>query len=202
MYNTKGLLGTLLHGHTDAASALLTKFGTLEALSQASLNELGSVSGMTPFLCKQLHASFQLHHLLANRPIPRHLHTEVECGNYLGAYFARKRTLTLRAVYLNVHQQILDHRVLAHGTRSFPEVSARAVVCPALNMNASAIILAHNHPLQGVIPSAQALQFTARVCAATRPFGISVIDHLLFTGQDWVSMAACGYESWPTCNGS
>ncbi|MDQ3932557.1 MAG: hypothetical protein M3252_06960 [Actinomycetota bacterium] len=89
------------------------------------------------------------------------------------------------------------HRLVAVATVSVGSVdhtfmSPREVLRDALLANASALVLAHNHPSGDPQPSRDDELVTARLVHAGEIVGVAVLDHLVIGGSRWVSMARAG----------
>ena len=72
-------------------------------------------------------------------------------------------------------------------------VPTRRIVETALNANATSVILAHNHPSGLAIPSNDDIQTTYRIAQALDAVDIQLVDHLVFTEDDYISMNLSGY---------
>ena len=95
-----------------------------------------------------------------------------EAGRYL-----RMRLAGLR--HEEMHAVGLDCDVLAKGTIDRAAIDARVVAQLALQHNACALILAHNHPSGEAVPSADDLALTARLRAALDLFDVELLEHFV-----------------------
>ncbi len=89
------------------------------------------------------------------------------------------------------------HRLVAIATVSVGSVdrtymSPREILRDALLANASALVLAHNHPSGDPEPSRDDELVTRRLVQAGEIVGVEVLDHLVVAGSRWVSLARCG----------
>ncbi|WP_329741453.1 RadC family protein [Dyella sp. A6] len=112
------------------------------------------------------------------------------------ADFLRMRLGALRheefhVLWLDTRHRILGCQRLFTGTVDGASVYPREVVRAALGINASAAILAHNHPSGVAEPSVADRSITKELCDALRLVGVRVLDHLI-VGSDCVSMASRG----------
>ena len=82
-------------------------------------------------------------------------------------------------IYLNTRGQVLATELISMGTLSASLVHPREVFKVALLMNAAAIIVAHNHPSGGTMPSSEDKDATRRLCRAGELLGVPVMDHLI-----------------------
>jgi len=81
----------------------------------------------------------------------------------------------------------------ARGTVDHVPVYPREVVRRALQLNASALILVHNHPSGDPTPSAADIDMTAQVARAAEALGITLHDHVVIGRAGEVSFRADGY---------
>ena len=96
----------------------------------------------------------------------------------------------LRGLYLNSHNQVIHDEVITIGTINSNIIHAREVFRPALQYNAAALVLAHNHPSNVATPSAQDLEITNQLVQAGKMLGIHVLDHVIITQSTYVSINA------------
>lgn len=96
----------------------------------------------------------------------------------------------LRGLYLNSHSRILRDEVISIGTVNSNMIHPREVFRPAIECNAAAIILAHNHPSGEVTPSAEDVEITKQLVQAGKILGISILDHVIITKEAFASVDA------------
>lgn len=96
----------------------------------------------------------------------------------------------LRGIYLNSHNRILRDEVISIGTVNSNMIHAREVFRPAIECNAAAVILAHNHPSGEAVPSAEDTAITADLVQAGKIMGITILDHVIITKNSFVSVNA------------
>jgi DNA repair protein RadC len=65
-----------------------------------------------------------------------------------------------------------------------------SVLKKALDLNAAAVIFVHNHPGGTKRPGSDDILLTKKLCKASRALGIKPLDHLIITGDSYVSMKA------------
>lgn len=71
-------------------------------------------------------------------------------------------------------------------------VHPREVFAPAIEARCSAIFIAHNHPSGNLTPSEEDIELSDRLAKAGRILGIQVIDHFIFSSDDYYSMRENG----------
>lgn len=94
---------------------------------------------------------------------------------------------------LDNQHRLLAHEVLFTGTINHTEVHPREVVKFALQHNAAAAIVAHNHPSGETEPSKADRHITGRLQQALQLVDVRLLDHLIVGGRDTVSLAERGW---------
>lgn len=94
----------------------------------------------------------------------------------------------LRGLYLDTHYQVIHDEVLSIGTIDANLIHPREVFRPAIAHAAAAVVLVHNHPSGIVTPSEADRVVTLQVAEAGRVLGIDLIDHVVVTDTDFVSI--------------
>lgn len=95
----------------------------------------------------------------------------------------------LRGLYLNNRYQLIHDEIISIGSVSANIVHPRAVFRPALEYNASAIILAHNHPSGDSRPSQADREVTDQIQSAGELIGIELLDHLIIATDGYYSLS-------------
>ena len=95
--------------------------------------------------------------------------------------------------YLNTRHKVLAVEDLFAGTIDGAEVHVRVLVKRALELNAAAIIMAHNHPSGSLEPSAADRAVTSRCKQALALVEIRLLDHFVVSAEGYTSMAARGW---------
>ena len=94
-------------------------------------------------------------------------------------------------LWLDNRHRILDCQKLFTGTIDGASIYPREVVRAALNINACAAILAHNHPSGVAEPSTADRAITKELCDTLGLIGVRILDHII-VGAECVSMAGRG----------
>jgi DNA repair protein RadC len=95
-------------------------------------------------------------------------------------------------LWLDNRHRILDCQKLFTGTIDGASVYPREVVRAALNINACTAIFSHNHPSGVAEPSAADRAITKELIDALQLVGVRVLDHIIVSAEEGVSMAARG----------
>jgi DNA repair protein RadC len=194
------LLGILLRIGVEGKSAielgrdLLKRFGSLQGMMNAPLNNWKEIKGLGAAKLAQLQAALELGRRAAlpgNRQ-----ETYLKNTTQAAMYFAtRLRGLPeeyFRVAYLNRQGRLLDDCLITKGTVDNVHPPLRTIISQALQANASALIAAHNHPSGVTEPSESDRLLTRDLIAACQPIGIQVLDHLIVAGQGHYSFADSG----------
>ncbi len=96
------------------------------------------------------------------------------------------------AALLDTKHQLLDTVVVSVGSIDHTFMAPREVYRDALVANASAVVLAHNHPSGDPEPSSDDEAVTRRLVAAGDLVGIDLLDHLVVAAGRWISLARRG----------
>ena len=95
-------------------------------------------------------------------------------------------------LYLNTRNQLIHKEVISIGSLSASIVHPREVFTPAVQRSAASTILTHNHPSGDVTPSQEDIQLTRRLRQAGEIMGIEVLDHLIISHTDFLSLKERG----------
>ena len=96
------------------------------------------------------------------------------------------------ALFLNARNIPVGWREISKGSVSASLVHPRECFLPAIQLAASSMILAHNHPSGDASPSKDDLELTRRLKDAGELLGIEVLDHLIITADSHVSLKEQG----------
>lgn len=176
------------------AKRLLAEFGDLPALLAASPAELARVDGLGEGAAAALKfveacAVRALQRRALGRPVLTNLDAVVD---YLHARLAHELTEEFRVLFLDNRNILIRDEGFGEGTVNQAPAYPREIVKRALELQASAVILVHNHPSGDPTPSREDIQLTKAIADAARPLGIAVHDHLVIARQGHASLRAQG----------
>lgn len=89
------------------------------------------------------------------------------------------------ALFLNSRFEVLDRRVICIGSLDGVNVLPRDIIIPALELNASSVVLAHNHPSGDASPSREDVVLTQRIQEALELVGLNLLDHIVIGDDRW-----------------
>lgn len=115
-----------------------------------------------------------------------------QAADYLTLKLAEMEREVFLCLFLDTRHQIICSEVLFYGTINGATVHPREVVKQALAHNASAIILAHNHPSGIAEPSQSDAALTRRIRDALELVDVRLLDHLVIGGSEFVSLSDRG----------
>ncbi len=178
------------------AHALIEHFGSLAQVLEAPAAELEKVKGIGRNAATFLSLMNQVgRYYLVNRSQQNQILPTIEkCGEYLMAFFHGRRNETVYLLCLDAKCKVLCCKALGEGSVNSAGVPIRRIVETALGVNATSVVLAHNHPSGIAVPSPEDVQTTRRVAAALSAVEIGLVDHIVVADDDYVSMVQSGYR--------
>lgn len=114
--------------------------------------------------------------------------------NYLTLKLAPLEREVFTVLFLDNRHRLIASEDMFHGTLAESAVYPREVVKRALQHNAAALIVAHNHPSGHAVASLPDIQITDRLKAALGLVGIELLDHFIIAGVIVVSLAEQGWK--------
>ncbi|WP_343343020.1 DNA repair protein RadC [Sphingomicrobium sp. XHP0239] len=175
---------TLRRGDTKAmAKRLLAQFGGYAELLDADVGTLRA-EGVTEAQIGALKiAAATARRLLEQRARKDDVLSNWQAVlDYLQAKMAWRGTEEVRALFLDTKNRLIANERLWEGTVDESAVHVREVLKRALQLEAAALILVHNHPSGDPTPSRADKQITREIVEAGRPLRITVHDHLVIGG--------------------
>ncbi len=197
------LLRTGLKGANavEIGKQLIQKYGTLQALARASVDDLRSVKGIGRDKAVTLVAAFKLAELMAkelcNESEPLD-HPEAVV-RLLRAKNLLKNVETFQVLLLNTRRRLIRVDKISDGTLDTLLVHPREVFKAAIAANAAAVVLAHNHPSGDPTPSEADIKVTRDLIRAGQLLKIEVLDHIIIgratpeRPKDYASLREQGY---------
>ena len=177
------------------AHDLLSHFGSVSQVLEAPVEELQKVPGMGAESALMLHMmpqAFRFYQMDKNKKIHA-LTTLDKCGEYLVRYFQGRRNENVFLLCLDAKCRVLCCRQLTEGSVNSANLSVRQVVEVALGVGATSVVLAHNHPSGIALPSGEDILSTRRIAAALEAVDVTLVDHIVVSDGDYVSMVQSGH---------
>ena len=176
------------------AKQLLEIFGDFNGVIAAPRGRLLAVPGVT----EKVWVQFRLAEAVAARMArARVLNREVitswsQLMSYCKTVMAHRDTEQFRVLFLDRKNVLIADEAQGAGTVDHVPVYPREVAKRALELNASAVILVHNHPSGDPTPSKQDIDMTGQIDRACRALGIAVHDHVVIGKEKDASFKALG----------
>ncbi len=163
------------------ARDLLDRFGDFNRVLSAPLSQLTEVKGVGHAVVVELKVVEAAAHRLARAKVmQRHVVSSWQALlDYCHTVMAHRDTEQFRILYLDTKNVLIADEEQARGTVDHVPVYPREVVKRALELNATSIILVHNHPSGDPTPSQADIDMTHQIDDAARALGITVHDHLI-----------------------
>lgn len=176
------------------AKALLARFGSLAGTVNASVEQLKEFEGINHFTI----TLFKVMRVLAARLVREDLTERPLLDNwdaliaYLRATMAHRMVEQFRLLFLDRRNVLIADEVQQQGTIDHTPVYIREVVKRALSLDASAIVMVHNHPSNHPAPSKPDIEMTKQVREALDRVGIVLHDHLIISRRGHTSFRQMG----------
>jgi len=174
----------------DLATEALARHEGLTGLARATDVELEALPGIGAAKAAQLAAAFELgRRLMADWPAGRWtVRSPGDVADRLLLQMGRLEREELRVVLLNTKNVVLRVATVYQGNVSSSLVRVGELYRDAVRLNASGVILVHNHPSGDPTPSPDDLHLTAEALAAGRLLDIDLLDHLVVGHDAFVSL--------------
>ncbi|MCC5971213.1 MAG: DNA repair protein RadC [Pararhodobacter sp.] len=176
------------------ARRLLDTFGDLAATVSATPARLSRVEGVGQAVITELKLAEAMATRLSrarvlNRPI---ISSWQALLDYCHTAMSHRETEHLRVLFLDRKNTLIADEELGRGTVDHVPVYPREVLRRALDLNASALILVHNHPSGDPTPSDADITMTAQIQTAAQALGLTLHDHLIIGKSRESSFRALG----------
>lgn len=181
-------------GALELARELLERFGGLPGLLAAPRAAVMAVPGVGPARYALLHAGLELARRSVGEDLRRRdaLASPEQVGRYVALSLQHSPREVFAVLFLDARNRLLAAEELFRGTLSQTVVYPREVARRALERNAAAVILAHNHPSGLAEPSQADRLLTDALRRALQCLDIPVLDHLIVAGGRRFSFAENG----------
>ena len=176
------------------AHRLLDRFGSLAAIFDASERELTDVEGVgtnTAILLRLLPQILKKSRVSRTAEI-KQITCSYDAGRYLMPRFLNERDEAVYVLFLDAKKSVISCLEMGRGVVNGAEVNVRRIVETALKNKACSVIVAHNHPEGLALPSREDDYFTKRLYDSLNLIGIRLEDHIIFAGDEYVSLADSG----------
>ena len=176
------------------AKALMERYGSLAAILAAPADELRKTEGIGDGAAALLKAVREAGVRLARTDVRQRpvLDSGDRVIEYCRATLGHCETEGFRVLFLDTKNALIADEDQGSGTVNRLAVFPREVVKRALDLGASAVILAHNHPSGDPTPSEADIATTRAIIEAATPLGIVVHDHIIISRSHHTSLKTSG----------
>lgn len=125
-------------------------------------------------------------------PRAKGIHTARDAATILVPILEHEVQEVFGVLVLSTKHTLIGYQEVHRGTLDNVSVHARDVFRAALLLNASGIVLAHNHPSADPTPSADDIAMTRQLVAAGELLGVEILDHIIVGEKQYVSFKETG----------
>lgn len=192
--DTKPLAKALLAEFDDDLHALLAASPADLAAAAPAVREAIGADRLSDSVIGALKFAEALAIRMARRSVlDRPAFSRIEAvTDYLHARLAGRLTEEFRVLFLNNRNILIHDERMGEGTVNQAPVYPREIMRRALELQATALILVHNHPSGDPTPSQDDIRMTRTIVEAGKPLGIAVHDHLVIARSGHTSFRAKG----------
>ncbi|MFN7138354.1 MAG: RadC family protein [Limisphaerales bacterium] len=197
------LLRTGMKGFSaiQIADQMLQRFGSLDRLARAPLEELRKVKGVGRDKAIALKSAFTLAQRMAAelRAEPPLLDNPESIANLMREECRLYEVEHFHVILLNTRRKLIRFERISQGTLDSVLIHPREVFKQAISANASALVIVHNHPSGDPTPSEADIKVTRDLIRAGQLLKIEVLDHIILgkrtsdRPRDYVSLRELGY---------
>jgi len=177
------------------AQELISRFGNVKAIGEATLEELSQIKGIGIAKAAQIKACFELgkrEDLDLEDLVPFDIKNPEAVVKAIRASIQDKAKEHFKLILLNSRNKILCISPISTGTLTTSLVHPREVFRDAITHSAASVVLAHNHPSGDPEPSEDDLKITRKLVESGKIIGIEVIDHLIIVKNNFYSFREKG----------
>jgi len=178
----------------ELGNDILKKFGTLQSLFSAPMENFLTIHGLGPAKFALLQAVLELARRTLGEELQKgiNLNSPDNVKRYLQLLIGSKPFESFAVLFLDVKLRLIECEELFRGSLTNTRVYPREVIKRALYHNAASVILAHNHPSGQIDPSQSDISLTRELKKALSIVEISVLDHIVVAENLTYSFAEHG----------
>lgn len=167
---------------------------------QQLLRDLQNISGLGFAQACKVIAAIELGRRSIQESITNPLHSPKQVYHHCTSLINKKQEYCL-AFFLNGQQEVLLKKIITIGGLNFNYLEGREIFEIAFQLQASNLILVHNHPSGNLEPSLNDLQVSKKLANLAEAMGINLIDHLIVSKKGYLSIRErCGELKDLDCN--
>lgn len=173
----------------NIAQELLSKFGNIKGVGEATVEQLCQIRGIGLAKAAQILACFEIARRIENQEIEESkakkfiINSPKNVVKLAQSILKDKKKEYFLIFPLGSRNQLAKESIISIGSLNANIVHPREVFKETISRNAAQIIIAHNHPSGDPEPSEDDIKLTKQLVEAGRILGIEVIDHIII-GKD------------------
>lgn len=173
---------------------LLQTFGGLHGLHKASFTEVCAQHGLGAAKAAQIKAAIELgRRMAAQAPDDRPtIHSPSDAAELVRYEMGALEQEHLRVLLLDTRNRVIGVEKVYVGSLNSSTVRVGELFRPAIQRNAAAIIVVHNHPSGDPTPSPEDVALTRSIVQSGKLLDIDVLDHLVIGHNRWISLKERG----------
>jgi DNA repair protein RadC len=178
----------------EFSHSLINKYGSLSGVLEADPKDLAKIPGVgeNSAILLALIPSLARIYLKDRWGTRPSLDSTAKAGEYVLTLCAGRTYEVFYVICLDAQYHVIYPALVHEGTIDQAPVYPRIIVETALRHKAHSVILAHNHPGGSATPSPQDIEVTKRIQIALEQISISVLDHIIAAGEQYVSCSEKG----------
>ncbi len=176
------------------AKKLIAKFGDISAVVNADVDVLRDVEGVS----ESAIVSIKIIAEIINRTLKKSARAKEVLNNWQAVLNYAQVGLkdlnyeVFRVLFLDKKYQLIEDELISIGENDYVHVSSKLIAKKALLLQASSIILLHNHPSGDLRASASDIKTTNEIIATLKNLEIKILDHLIIGGSGYFSFKENG----------
>lgn len=189
------ILGRGIKGESVMVTSqkLLSRFGNLKGIANASIEELTQISGIGQAKAAQIKAAVELGKRLEDDAIETQksiVKSPADVAALVRSQLKGKKKEHFLVLCLDTRNRVINCRPVSIGSLDTSIVHPREVFKEAVSSSAASVIFVHNHPSGDPEPSKEDVELTKRLAKAGEIIGIDVLDHIIVCDRSYLSLKA------------
>jgi len=113
--------------------------------------------------------------------------------HHLATHYEKNEKERFVVMYLSSSNRVIKTEVISEGSISSAHVYARELLKKVLELNATAIIISHNHPSANPDPSREDIELTVKLKELLKLMDVALLDHIIVAGDRYISLSDLGH---------
>jgi len=189
------ILGRGIRGESVMVTSqkLISRFGSLRGVANASIEDLAETKGIGPAKAAQIKAALELSKRLESdtgeklKPVFK---SPEDVVAVMRSKLKGKKKEHFWVICLDTRNRLTHWRQVSIGSLDTSIVHPREVFKEAVSVSAASVIFAHNHPSGDPEPSKEDIELTKRLAKSGEIIGIDVLDHIIVCDESYLSLKA------------